>query len=171
MVILILIPLLPLLGFLILGIGFRSIPQKVTSVLGSGTILGSFIFSLIIFLNFHYFTISPSHHFFPWLHIGPLDIPFSLLIDPLSVLMLLIVTGVGFLIHVYSVGYMKEDPGYNRFFAYMNLFVFFMLLLVMGPITPSCSSDGRALASVHTCSSVSGLKTMITTMPRKRPSL
>ncbi len=61
-----------------------------------------------------------------------ITVSFSFLIDPLSVLMLLIVTGVGLLIHIYSIGYMKDDPGYNRFFSYMNLFIFFMLLLVMG---------------------------------------
>ena len=144
MVIVFLIPLFPLLGFLILGTGFRSIPQKVTSILGPGTVLLSFILSLFIFFNFHQlssspvhpFTSSPVHLLFPWIHIGSLQIPFAFLIDPLSVLMLLIVTGVGFLIHVYSVGYMKEDPGYNRFFAYMNLFVFFMLLLVLGANYP-----------------------------------
>ncbi|MEI7896854.1 MAG: NADH-quinone oxidoreductase subunit L [bacterium] len=135
-IIVILIPVLPLLGFLILGLGFRTIPKAITSILGPGTIMISFILSVIVFFNFRHFTISPFHYFFSWIHIGPLDIPFAFLIDPLSVLMLLIVTGVGFLIHVYSVGYMKEDPGYNRFFAYMNLFVFFMLLLVMGANYP-----------------------------------
>jgi NADH-quinone oxidoreductase subunit L len=91
---------------------------------------------MLIFLNFHHLTISPSHHFFTWISVGTLTIPFALLVDPLSILMLLIVTGVGFLIHVYSVGYMKDDPGFNRFFSYMNLFVFFMLLLVMGANYP-----------------------------------
>lgn len=134
--ILLLIPSFPLFGFLILGIGFRFIPKKVTSVIGPVTILLSFILSMIIFLNFHQFTGSPVHQLCSWISIGPLDIPFAFLIDPLSVLMLLIVTGVGFLIHVYSVGYMKDDPGYNRFFAYMNLFVFSMLLLVLGANYP-----------------------------------
>ncbi len=134
--ILILIPLFPLLGFMILGMGYRSIPWKLTLFIGPGSILLSFLFSLVLFFNFHHFTISPFHHFFDWIHLGPLDIPFAFLIDPLSVLMLLVVTGVGFLIHVYSVGYMKDDPGFNRFFAYMNLFVFSMLLLVMGANYP-----------------------------------
>ncbi|MCK9422141.1 MAG: NADH-quinone oxidoreductase subunit L [Bacteroidales bacterium] len=147
--IVVLILLFPLLGFLVLGLGFRNIPAKVTSILGPGTILISFILSILTFFNF---TISPSHHFtislfhhlttspvhelFSWISVGDLQIPFGLLIDPLSILMLLIVTGVGFIIHVYSIGYMKNDPGYNRFFAYMNLFVFSMLLLVMGSNYP-----------------------------------
>ena len=56
----------------------------------------------------------------------------AFLVDPLSSVMLLMITGVGFLIHVYSIGYMHDDPGYSRFFSYLNLFIFFMLLLVMG---------------------------------------
>ena len=151
-IILILIPLLPFLGFLILGLGFSSIPRKATSYIATGTILISFILSSFVFLNFHNFTISlphhlatslpqyfatsPPHYLFSWISIGPLQIPFSFLIDPLSLLMMLMVTGVSFIIHVYSIGYMKEDPGYNRFFSYMNLFVFFMLLLVMGANYP-----------------------------------
>ena len=152
--IIILIPLLPLLGFLILGIGFRTIPKKWTTLIGPGTILLSFILSLITFINTlsnhqififsnqhistsaHQHMYTSSHYLFPWIHIGPLDIPFAFLVDPLSCLMLLIVTGVGFIIHVYSVGYMKDDPGFNRFFAYMNLFVFSMLLLVLGANYP-----------------------------------
>jgi NADH-quinone oxidoreductase subunit L len=127
-----LIPLFPLLGFLILGLGFRHIPKKMASFIGPGTILISFILSVFVLINIHYFTISPFHHLFTWISFGKFTIPFSFLIDPLSCLMLLIVTGVGFIIHVYSIGYMHEDQGYNRFFAYMNLFVFSMLLLVMG---------------------------------------
>jgi len=142
--ILILIPLLPLLGFLFLGLGFQSIPKKVTSIVGPGTILASFILSIITFIQLtqqagsqaSLFPQSTVYTLFSWISIGSLDISFSFLIDPLSVLMLLVVTGVGFLIHVYSVGYMKEDPGYNRFFSYMNLFVFFMLVLVMGASYP-----------------------------------
>ncbi|MDP1623340.1 MAG: NADH-quinone oxidoreductase subunit L [Bacteroidales bacterium] len=134
--VLFLIPLLPLLGFLILGLGYRTIPSKWTSFIGPGTIFLSFILSLLVFFNFHHFAISPFRHLSPWIHVGSLDIPFAFLIDPLSALMLLVVTGVGFIIHVYSVGYMKDDPGFNRFFAYMNLFVFSMLLLVLGANYP-----------------------------------
>jgi NADH-quinone oxidoreductase subunit L len=127
-----LIPLFPLLGFLVLGLGFRNIPRKLTSFIGPGTILISFILSILVFINIHHFATSPLHQLFNWISFGKFTIPFAFLIDPLSCLMLLIVTGVGFIIHVYSIGYMHEDQGYNRFFAYMNLFVFSMLLLVMG---------------------------------------
>jgi len=133
----VLIPAFPLLGFLILGLGFNRIPPKLTSVIGPGTVLLSFIGSLIVF--FHLLsgavTDTPNRiviNLFDWISFSGFSVSFSFLIDPLSTLMLLIITGVGFLIHLYSVGYMKDDPGYNRFFAYMNLFIFFMLLLVMG---------------------------------------
>jgi NADH-quinone oxidoreductase subunit L len=127
-----LIPLLPLFGFFILGLGFRRIPKQVASLVAPGTILASFTLSVVVFFSL---LKQPGAHvveLFNWISVGNLSIPFSFLIDPLSSLMLLIVTGIGFLIHVYSIGYMHDDAGYNRFFAYMNLFVFSMLLLVMG---------------------------------------
>jgi len=130
--ILIMIPVFPFLGFLILGTGFRGISKKRTAVIGPGVILISFILSLYVFFNFSAFTHPPAHLFYTWIQSGDLHIPFAFLIDPLSILMMLIVTGVGFIIHVYSIAYMKQDEGFNRFFAYMNLFVFSMLLLVMG---------------------------------------
>lgn len=127
-----LIPLLPLFGFLILGVGFRRIPKQVASLLAPGTILLSFTLSMVVFFSL---LNQPGSHIielFSWIRVSDLSIPFSFLIDPLSSLMLLVVTGVGFLIHVYSIGYMHDDEGFNRFFAYMNLFVFSMLLLVLG---------------------------------------
>ncbi|HWY38511.1 MAG TPA: NADH-quinone oxidoreductase subunit L, partial [Bacteroidia bacterium] len=69
---------------------------------------------------------------FSWISSDSLKVPFSFLVDPLSCLFLLIITGIGFLIHVYSTGYMHDDEGFSRFFTYLNLFVFFMLLLVLG---------------------------------------
>ena len=110
-----LIPLFPLLGFLILGLGFRHIPKKLASFIAPGTILISFILSVIVLINIHQFTNSPVLELFNWISFGNFTIPFAFLIDPLSCLMLLIVTGVGLIIHVYSIGYMHEDPGYNRF--------------------------------------------------------
>ena len=73
---------------------------------------------------------------FPWLVTGDLHINAALQVDQLSIVMTLVVTGVGFLIHVFSVGYMQDDPGYPRYFAYLNLFVFFMLVLVLGASYP-----------------------------------
>ncbi|MBI4520110.1 MAG: NADH-quinone oxidoreductase subunit L, partial [Gemmatimonadetes bacterium] len=70
--------------------------------------------------------------YWTWIAAGTLEVDAALQLDQLSLLMTLVVTGVGFLIHVYSVGYMREDAGYPRYFAYLNLFVFFMLVLVLG---------------------------------------
>ncbi|MEI6684288.1 MAG: NADH-quinone oxidoreductase subunit L [Bacteroidota bacterium] len=134
--IIILIPLFPLLGFLVSGLGYRSVPRKVVAFLSPGMVLLSFILSAILFFNMLQSATALTCTLFSWIRIGPLDIPFSFLVDPLSCLMLLVVTGVGFVIHVYSIGYMKEDAGFNRFFSYMNLFVFSMLLLVMGANYP-----------------------------------
>jgi len=69
---------------------------------------------------------------FSWINSDTLKIPFEFLVDPLSSWFLLIITGIGFLIHIYSMGYMHDDEGFARFFTYLNLFVFFMLLLVLG---------------------------------------
>jgi NADH-quinone oxidoreductase subunit L len=74
--------------------------------------------------------------YWSWMPTGALSVDAAIQLDPLSMLMMMIITGVGFLIHVFSVGYMKEDPGYPRYFAYLNLFVFFMLVLVTGANFP-----------------------------------
>jgi NADH-quinone oxidoreductase subunit L len=130
------IPIFPLIGFLILGLGFNQIPKKITTIIGLGTVLLSFIGSFTLFFHLLNSVSGIPNQItttlFDWISFHGLILSFSFLIDPLSVLMMLIITGVGSLIHIYSVGYMKDDPGYNRFFAYMNLFIFFMLLLVMG---------------------------------------
>lgn len=128
-----LVPLLPLIGFLINGIGNKSIPKSLVGIIGSGMMLLSFIISLGIFFELKGSEVSAhTFTFFDWIKAGNFDLSFSFLVDPLSSLMLLIVTGVGFLIHVYSIGYMHDDEGFAKFFAYLNLFVFFMLLLVLG---------------------------------------
>lgn len=128
-----LIPFLPLLGFLIIGLSGKSISKNLAGSIACGSILGSFILSIGVFctlLNQPVKTITID--LFDWISAGNLHIPFSFLVDPLSAVFLLIITGVGFLIHLYSLGYMKEDEGFARFFAYLNLFIFFMLLLVLG---------------------------------------
>ncbi len=127
-----LIPLLPFIGFLINGLGRKYVPKGLVSVVGCGTVLASFIISLVIFFNKEYST-TPLHYF-DFINIGTLKIPFAFQIDQLSTLFLLIITGVGFLIHVYSTAYMHEEKRehYGRYFSYLNLFIFFMLMLVMG---------------------------------------
>jgi NADH-quinone oxidoreductase subunit L len=125
-----LIPLLPFLGFLINGIGFRKIPKSVAAVIGCTSVIIPFLAVISTFLSFDG---QPQIiHLFDWITIGTFNIAFDFQIDQLSLLMMLIITGVGSLIHIYSAGYMSHDEGFGKFFAFLNLFIFFMLLLVMG---------------------------------------
>jgi NADH-quinone oxidoreductase subunit L len=127
-----LIPLLPLLGFAIIGLANRSLSKSLTTVIGCGSVGISFILSLMLFFNLQHATEPIKATLFNWINTGNFNVNFSFLIDSLSSIFLLVITGVGFLIHVYSSGYMHDDDGYRRFFAYLNLFIFFMLMLVMG---------------------------------------
>ncbi|TAE96265.1 MAG: NADH-quinone oxidoreductase subunit L, partial [Runella slithyformis] len=130
---LLLIPLLPLVGFLINGIGFKHIPKSLVGVIGSVGPVVAFILSIYAFGAFRAGNNAPIIiQLFDWITVGTLNISFSFQIDQLSLLMLLVVTGVGSLIHIYSIGYMSHDAGFGKFFAFLNLFLFFMLLLVMG---------------------------------------
>lgn len=128
-----LVPLLPLIGFLINGLGRNVLPKGAVAFIGSFCVLVPFIISIGIFLQLNNLEakafLIPA---FNWIKAGSLSINFSFLIDHLSSLMLLIITGIGFLIHVYSIGYMHHDAGFAKFFSYLNLFIFFMLLLVLG---------------------------------------
>ena len=128
-----LVPLFPLLGFLINGFFGKKIGKGLSGSIASVSVLASFIISILVFVELQE-SEQKSHivNLFSWINSGALQIPFEFLVDPLSSLFLLIITGIGFLIHIYSVGYMHEDEGFSRFFTYLNLFIFFMLLLVMG---------------------------------------
>ena len=127
-----LVPLFPLIGFLLTALNFKRFKGITAGIIASVMVFLPFLVSLLLFSEILGGAEAKTVELFSWISLQNLSIPFSFLVDRLSVLMLLIVTGVGFLIHVYSIGYMKEDPGFNRFFSYMNLFVFFMLLLVLG---------------------------------------
>ena len=125
----VLIPLLPFVGFLLNGLLNRKLSGTVAGLIGSAAVLGSFLISVALFLNFEYqYTVQ----LFDWISVGSLQIPFQYQIDQLSLVMLLLVTGVGFLIHVYSIGYMHHDENVGKFFSFLNLFIFSMLVLVMG---------------------------------------
>ena len=130
-----LIPLLPLFGFLFISLFVNRISKPLASVIASGSVLISFLLAVITFIQLIGLPVDQrviQVDLFNWISVADFSAKISFLIDPLSSLMLLIITGVGFLIHVYSIGYMHDDAGSNRFFSYLNLFVFFMLLLVMG---------------------------------------
>jgi NADH-quinone oxidoreductase subunit L len=127
-----LIPLLPLAGFLINGLCRNLLPKSIAGLIGSGTVLGSFIISCILFTKGEFSDVPVTY--FQFINVGTLKIPFAFQVDQLSTIFLLIITGVGFLIHVYSTAYMHEEKRehFARYFAYLNLFVFSMLLLVLG---------------------------------------
>lgn len=128
-----LIPLLPLIGFVLNGAFNKSMPRNLAGIIASGSVFISFIISCGLFFQLKSGTLSAiTVDLFNWISVGDLNLSFSFFVDQLSAVMLLVVTGVGFLIHVYSIGYMYHDGDYSRFMSYMNLFVFFMLLLVMG---------------------------------------
>ncbi|MHB8218611.1 MAG: NADH-quinone oxidoreductase subunit L [Candidatus Sulfotelmatobacter sp.] len=126
-----LIPLLPLAGAAMNGfLGKQSSRKAVTAValIFSGA---AFAMALLVALRFSSLTL-PYHEFLAhWIRSGSFSADFAFYLDQLSLVMLLVVTGVGFLIHIYSVGYMWDDPSYYRFFSYLNLFMFFMLTLVL----------------------------------------
>ncbi|MBW3554999.1 MAG: NADH-quinone oxidoreductase subunit L, partial [Gemmatimonadetes bacterium] len=135
-----LIVLLPLIGFLINGMAAFAAPARksIPTWVGPGVLGLAFLLALI---NFFGMLGADLHDpivrsYWSWMPVGELQVDAALQLDQLSMLMTLIVTGVGFLIHVFSVGYMKADPGYARYFAYLNLFVFFMLTLVLGASYP-----------------------------------
>ncbi len=128
-----LIPLLPFFGFLINGLLGRRLPKAVVSFVA----LAFPCVSFLLVLHVAYLAWSGSlplpwtePNAPTWISVGAFHVDFGSVIDQLSLVMLLIVTGVGFLIHIYSVGYMHDEPSYWRYFAYLNLFLFFMSVLV-----------------------------------------
>jgi NADH-quinone oxidoreductase subunit L len=131
---------LPLAGFLANGaLAIRRPAAKdAVSYIGVGVLAAAFLVSVGVFIDL---LKSPPHtphiiSLWRWLPVGPLQLDLAFQVDQLSAVMLLVVTGVGSLIHLFSVGYMKADPGYARYFAYLNLFVVFMLVLVLGSSFP-----------------------------------
>ncbi|MCF8340038.1 MAG: NADH-quinone oxidoreductase subunit L [Chitinophagaceae bacterium] len=130
-----LVPLFPLIGFLINGLGRNFLSKKLSGIIGSLAILASFVVSVLVFLEVKAIGFTTVEiKLFDFIKTAGLDIPFSFQVDQLSVLFLLIITGVGTLIHLYSTAYMHEEEpkDFARYFAYLNLFVFSMLLLVLG---------------------------------------
>ncbi|MCG8467277.1 MAG: NADH-quinone oxidoreductase subunit L, partial [Gemmatimonadetes bacterium] len=135
-----LILLFPLLGASINGVGaflWRG-DKMVPAVIGPGALIASFIVVVLNFLGMRGVELHGAEisTLWTWIESGDLRIGVDLQFDQLSMLMCLIITGVGSLIHIYSVGYMRDDPGFSRYFCYLNLFVFFMLILVLGASLP-----------------------------------
>src|SRR3990170_2882032 len=122
-----LIPLAPLSGFLLIGLLNKQLRHWLVALIACSSVLLSFILSIALFFSLDDDQTAITYTVFDWITTGNFSVSFSFLVDPLSILMMLIITGVGFLIHVYSTGYMHGDEGFNRYFAYLNLFIFFML--------------------------------------------
>ncbi|MBV8632132.1 MAG: NADH-quinone oxidoreductase subunit L [Silvibacterium sp.] len=126
-----LIPLVPFAGFLVNGLVGRKLPKAFVSTIALIATAIPFAQVVKIWFQFSSLTIPYLENHGTWIWTGSFHADFTLALDQLSMIMLLIVTGVGFLIHIYSVGYMAHEEGYWRFFAYLNLFMFFMLTLVL----------------------------------------
>jgi NADH-quinone oxidoreductase subunit L len=126
-----LIPLLPFAGFLVNGLLGRRLPNQLVSLIALLSTGASFVLVLNITAHFSGLSLPYVEHVAPWIEAGKFHADFAFALDQLTLIMLLVVTGVGFLIHLYSVGYMAHEEGFWRFFAYLNLFMFFMLTLVL----------------------------------------
>jgi NADH-quinone oxidoreductase subunit L len=138
-------PLFPLAGFLVLLLVGRRVGDPVAGWIGTVAIAGSFVAACLTLVGLHdvpaaarHLTCAYScgasvanHNFFNWIPVGGLQVKVAILLDPLSMTMCMFVTGVSMLIHLYSIGYMKKDRDYSKFFLYLNLFVFSMLVLVL----------------------------------------
>jgi len=127
-----LIPVFPLAGFLLNGLFGRRFSKAIVNSIAIGSVLLSFAWVLKTLLGLGELNAPHAEHYFTWIQSGSFSVGFDFAVDRLTAVMLLVVTGIGSLIHIYSIGYMAHEEGYYRFFAYMNLFMFFMLTLVLG---------------------------------------
>ena len=127
-----LVLLLPLCGFLSVLLLGHYLSEKQVGVIGTGVVAASFVLAVVSFvLLLHHSSREVTVNLFSWISVGTLHVPAALLVDPLSITMCLFVTGISALIHLYSIGYMHGERDFRKFFLYMNLFVFSMLLLVL----------------------------------------
>ncbi|MFY0482652.1 NADH-quinone oxidoreductase subunit L [Flavobacterium sp. PLA-1-15] len=124
--------LAPFLGFLLNIFFGKSLGKNVSGAIGTLAVVVSFVTTLIFFLQINQTGQPISIHLFDWIAISNFNIEFGFLLDQLSLLWLMFVTGIGSLIHLYSISYMHDDENMHKFFSYLNLFIFFMITLVMG---------------------------------------
>jgi len=125
----------PLIGFLINGLRLRTQNAVLAGAIATGAAVISFICSLMLWKQLIALPVesrSLSTKFFDWITVGNLNVPFGFVVDQISIVMILVITGVGSLIHLFSIGYMSHDERPNKYFAYLNLFLFNMLVLVLG---------------------------------------
>jgi NADH-quinone oxidoreductase subunit L len=148
-----LIPALPFSGFLILALMGSRLSKRMVAVVGAGSV--GLAALLTIFTACGFFTAPPEGNAFSqtlwtWMQFEGYSVSIAITLDPLSLIMILVITVVGFLIHLYSTEFMQNDAGYGRFFAYMNLFVGSMLTLVLADNLVLLYLDGKALDSAAT---------------------
>ena len=182
-----LILVFPLLGFLGILINGRNMSERAIGVVGTTAIGLSFVASVVTFFQLlgrsdREVTV----HLFTWISVGTLHVPAALLVDPLSITMCLFVTGISTLIHLYSTGYMHQEKDFRKFFTYLNLFVFAMLVLVLannlvmtfvgwesGVQPPICHSENEHGWQVVHCASAAAIFIgwyVPSTMPRWLPT-
>lgn len=125
------IPFFPMLGALINGLWGRTHIRDRAHLIAVGAVGASFFISLLVFLAMATGTPTTTITLFEWIGVGNFRVNIAFLIDPLTAIMLMVVTGVGLLVHIYSIGYMHGEEGYSRFFTYLNLFMFSMLILIL----------------------------------------
>lgn len=125
------IPILPLLGFLINGTVGRRFSKPIVSAVACLSVLLSFAYVLKVLFTANTLDAPVVEHYFTWIKSGSFDVGWDYTVDRLTMIMLMVITGIGSLIHIYATGYMEHEEGYWRFFAYLNLFMFFMLNLVL----------------------------------------
>ena len=126
-----LIPILPLAGFVVNGLFGRRFSKGAVNLVAIGSVLLSLVWVLKTLFGLGELHTAYSEHYFTWIQSGAFSVNYDFTVDRLTAVMLLVVTGVGLLIHIYSIGYMAHEGGYYRFFSYLNLFMFFMLTLVL----------------------------------------
>jgi NADH-quinone oxidoreductase subunit L len=126
-----LIPLFPLIGCLLNGLLGKRFSKPVINLIAAGSVAASFLYVVFVLTSLAPLNTPHTEHYYTWIQSGFLNIGFDFLVDRLTAVMLLVVTGVGLLIHIYALGYMEHEGGYYRFFSYLNLFMFFMLILVL----------------------------------------
>ena len=128
-----LVPAIPLIGSLILILTQGKLPELPAGIVGAGSIGLAFVVACLVGMDFVASEATAySQNLWTWMEVGGFEAGFTLYLDGVSLVMMFIITGIGFLIHVYATGYMHDDPSFARFFSYMNLFVAAMLILVLG---------------------------------------
>jgi len=157
---------LPFLGFTINGLFGKQLPKFVVGALASSLVFIPFVLALSMWSQVKEAAVVSQP--FTFLQVGDLNIEFKLMLDRLSLIMTLIITGIGTLIHLYSMAYMADDAGYYKFFAYLNLFIFNMLILVLGANFMMLFFGWEGVGLCSYLSLVSGTTIQILDMPLER---